>query len=43
MEFIEKSKMSQGFVKNAQLKSKLDPIKDLFDYEHKHIFLRLHI
>ena len=32
MEFIEKSKMSQGFVKNAQLKSKLDPIKDLFDY-----------
>ena len=30
MELIEKSKSSQGFAKNAQLKTYLDPIKDLF-------------
>ena len=32
MELIEKSKTNQGFVKNAQLKTYLDPIKDLFNY-----------
>ena len=32
MELIEKSKTNQGFSKNAQLKQKLDPIKDLFNY-----------
>lgn len=32
MELIEKSKSSQEFAKNAQLKTYLDPIKDLFNY-----------
>ena len=32
MELIEKSKSSQGFAKNAHLKTYLDPIKDLFNY-----------
>ena len=32
MELIEKSKSSQGFAKNPQLKTYLDPIKDLFNY-----------
>ena len=32
MELIEKSKVNQGFAKNAQLKTFLDPIKDLFNY-----------
>ena len=32
MELIEKSKTNQGFAKNAQLKTFLDPIKDLFSY-----------
>ena len=32
MELIEKSKINQGFAKNAQLKQFLDPIKDLFNY-----------
>ena len=32
MELIEKSKSTQGFSKNAQLKTFLDPIKDLFNY-----------
>ena len=32
MELIEKSKSNQGFAKNAQLKTYLDSIKDLFNY-----------
>lgn len=32
MELIEKSKINQGFSKNAQLKNQLDKIKDAFNY-----------